>query len=67
RAALAGMDGLDIAMDGDSMRISCPPAQKVALLAALFADQGAVRQITIHEPSLEDLFLGYGGRHAQAR
>ena len=66
RAALAGMAGLDIAMHGDNVRISCPPAQKVALLAALFAEQGAVQQITIHEPSLEDLFLGYGGRHAQA-
>jgi Cu-processing system ATP-binding protein len=66
RAALAGMDGLDIAMHGDQVRISCPPAQKVALLAALFADRGAVQHITIHEPSLEDLFLGYGGRHAQA-
>jgi Cu-processing system ATP-binding protein len=66
RAALAGMAGLDIAMHGDNVRISCPPAQKVALLAALFAEQGAVQQISIHEPSLEDLFLGYGGRHAQA-
>ncbi|MBJ7310367.1 ABC transporter ATP-binding protein [Rugamonas sp. CCM 8940] len=66
RAALAGMDGLDIAMHDDQVRICCPPAQKVALLAALFAEQGAVRHITIHEPSLEDLFLGYGGRHAQA-
>ncbi|SFM58034.1 ABC transporter ATP-binding protein [Rugamonas rubra] len=66
RAALAGMDGLDIAMHGDNVRISCPPAQKVALLAALFAEQGTVQHITIHEPSLEDLFLGYGGRHAQA-
>lgn len=67
RAALAGMDGLDIAVDGDCVRIACAPAQKVALLAALFAEQDAVQQITIHEPSLEDLFLGYGGRHAQAR
>jgi Cu-processing system ATP-binding protein len=61
RAALAGLAGIDIAMHGDCARISCAPDQKVALLALLFAQTDAPRDIAIHEPSLEDLFLG--GRH----
>ncbi|MBC7858619.1 MAG: hypothetical protein H7Z39_07515 [Burkholderiaceae bacterium] len=41
---------------------ACPPAHKVAVLARLFA-HGLPREIALHEPSLEDLFLG--GRHVR--
>jgi Cu-processing system ATP-binding protein len=60
-AALAGIDNLDIAIDGNRVRIACPSEQKVALLERLFALKFTVQELAIHEPSLEDLFLGYGG------
>jgi Cu-processing system ATP-binding protein len=66
-ARLASISGLQITMNGRRARISCLPAQKVAVLEVLFALEGAVQEIAVHEPSLEDLFLGYGGHHVQAR
>jgi Cu-processing system ATP-binding protein len=65
-AGLARMTGLQITMDGQRARISCLPAQKVAVLELLFSLGGAVQDIAVREPSLEDLFLGYGGQHVQA-
>lgn len=65
-AALAPMQGLEINMSGNGARISCLPAQKAAVLKLLFALDHAVEDIAIREPSLEDLFLGYGGRHVHA-
>ncbi|WP_420474990.1 ABC transporter ATP-binding protein [Noviherbaspirillum sp. ST9] len=62
--AFAGTDGLDMRMDENVARISCPPSEKVAVLQLLASMAHAVRDISIHEPSLEDLFLGYGGQHA---
>lgn len=66
-AALAQLAGLELKIDQDCVRISCLPRQKVAVLNILAALADAVRDIAIHEPSLEDLFLGYGGTHAQQR
>jgi Cu-processing system ATP-binding protein len=65
-AGLARMTGLQITMNGQRARISCLPAQKVAVLELLFALGGAVQDIAVREPSLEDLFLGYGEQHVQA-
>ncbi|HEY0845271.1 MAG TPA: ABC transporter ATP-binding protein [Noviherbaspirillum sp.] len=62
--ALAYAAGLEMRLDDDLARISCPPAEKMAVLQVLSTLAHAVRDITIHEPSLEDLFLGYGGQHA---
>ena len=59
-ARLAHVAGTSVAIDGQRVRISCPPGQKVAVLELLFALGGAVQEIAVHEPSLEDLFLGYG-------
>jgi Cu-processing system ATP-binding protein len=61
RAALAPLADLRIEVDGAYARIDCPPAHKVALLELLFARPGEVLHIALREPSLEDLFLGYGG------
>lgn len=63
QASLKSMDGLKMEFDSDSVRISCLPGQKVVVLGLLLATGAAVQNIVIHEPSLEDLFLGYGGRH----
>ncbi|WP_317205271.1 ABC transporter ATP-binding protein [Janthinobacterium sp.] len=66
RAALAPLPGLQIGMRGDVARIACQAAQKVAVLTLLLALDCEARDVLIHEPSLEDLFLGYGGRHGHA-
>jgi Cu-processing system ATP-binding protein len=63
QAELARVAGVQMTVSGRLARISCSPAEKVAVLELLFALKGTVREITIHEPSLEDLFLGYGGQH----
>jgi Cu-processing system ATP-binding protein len=62
--AFAATEGLDMRMDDDVARISCAPSEKVAVLQLLATMTHAVRDISIREPSLEDLFLGYGGQHA---
>ncbi|NTV70199.1 MAG: ABC transporter ATP-binding protein [Azonexaceae bacterium] len=46
------------AIDGIA-RFACPRQKKMALLAALTAAGTTIRDIDIHEPSLEDVFLGY--------
>jgi len=61
--ALAPM-GLDMEIGEEQARIACPQAKKIAVLGAIGALNGAVRDIVVHEPSLEDLFFGYGGGHA---
>jgi Cu-processing system ATP-binding protein len=66
-AALAPIAGVELMMNGHLARISCMPAQKLAVLEQLFALKGKLQDIAIHEPSLEDLFLGYGGSHVAAR
>ncbi|MDQ1816379.1 ABC transporter ATP-binding protein [Massilia sp. CCM 9210] len=62
-AALAHLPGLTVRLDGDRAGIACAAAQKAAVLAALAT---TLLDVTIREPSLEDLFLGYGGHHASA-
>ncbi|NMM38940.1 MAG: ABC transporter ATP-binding protein [Glaciimonas sp.] len=64
--ALSELAGLEWQFDNDCVRISCPAASKVSVLAKIMALSDAVRDIVVHEPSLEDLFLGYGERHVQA-
>jgi Cu-processing system ATP-binding protein len=56
--------GLDMDIGEGHARIACPQAKKVAVLGAIGMLTEAVRDIVVHEPSLEDLFFGYGGEHA---
>ena len=65
-AKLAHIPGLEIKMSGSYTRIACLPSQKTTVLGLLFARSGTVQDIAIHEPSLEDLFLGLGGQHVHA-
>ena len=62
--AFARAEGLDIHVENDAARISCAQSEKVAVLQLLSSVSHAVRDISIREPSLEDLFLGYGGQNA---
>jgi Cu-processing system ATP-binding protein len=64
QGALARAEGLEMRVGEDVARISCPPSEKMAVLQLLSGLGHAVRDISIREPSLEDLFLGYGGQHA---
>jgi Cu-processing system ATP-binding protein len=45
------------------LHIECEPHQKMTLLARLSLLGPAVADISVHEASLEQLFLGYGGKH----
>jgi Cu-processing system ATP-binding protein len=56
--ALAHLAGLDLRIGEDCLRISCPAARKVAVLGPLAALADSVLDIVIHEPSLEQLFIG---------
>ncbi len=58
---MSGLPGAALQLDGDHALISCASAQKVAVLGALAVLGDAVLDIAVHEPSLEDVFLGYGG------
>jgi Cu-processing system ATP-binding protein len=62
-AALAHLPGLAVTVRADHASIACQAAQKAPVLAALAT---LLIDVTIREPSLEDLFLGYGGMHAHA-
>ena len=61
--ALSQLPNLDVRVVGDRISIACQAAQKAQVLAALAP---SMLDVTIREPSLEDLFLGYGGMHERA-
>ncbi|MCG2576224.1 ABC transporter ATP-binding protein [Dechloromonas sp. XY25] len=63
-AALAALNIAPSEMADGSARFACPRQQKMAVLAALTAAGPAVRDIDVHEPSLEDIFLGYAEEEA---
>jgi len=65
-AAFAHLPGVQLERDAHGVRIGCPAVHKVAVLAVLAGWGAAVQDIVMHEPSLEELFLGYGGKHAGA-
>ena len=62
---LAHIDGIDIDIGTDYARIACPQGYKVRVLGIVTGMGGAVHDIVVHEPSLEDVFLGYGGDNVQ--
>lgn len=61
--ALAQVPGLEMEIGEDRARIACPQGHKLAVLGIVSSLADAVHDIAVHEPSLEDLFLGYGGGH----
>lgn len=63
RPALAHLPGLQVHVEGELASIACQAGQKAQVLAAL---AHLLVDVSIREPSLEDLFLGYGGRHERA-
>ncbi|HJV92837.1 MAG TPA: ABC transporter ATP-binding protein, partial [Azonexus sp.] len=59
RQTLAGVGIAGLETSDGSARFTCPRQSKMAVLAALAAAGPAITDIDVHEPSLEDIFLGY--------
>jgi Cu-processing system ATP-binding protein len=51
----------DVAIDGDRASFRCARRAKLDVLAAVAALGGRLVDVTIREPSLEDVFMAYGG------
>lgn len=64
-AMLGHLPDLEVRRDARFVRISCMPQQKATVLGILAELGDSLVDITMHEPSLEDLFLGYGDQHAR--
>ncbi|GAB3432033.1 ABC transporter ATP-binding protein [Massilia solisilvae] len=60
-ASLAGEHAIEVL--ADRVRIACAPHQKMALIARVAALGDAVLDLSVQEASLEQLFLGFGGKH----
>lgn len=61
RSVLASMPVANAAWQGHRVIAHFPRESKMALLAAVSGLGGAVIDLQIHEPSLEDVFFGLGG------
>lgn len=57
-ARLASLGIVARAESADRLCFECPAAARMAVLAAVSAVPGAVRDLAMREPSLEDLFFG---------
>lgn len=55
---LSGLRQDDVEVNAQGIRLRCPRAAKMAVLHALSALPEAVLDLQLHEPSLEDVFLG---------
>ena len=59
RRCLAGQRVELIAIDGGTARLKCERERKMALLMAIAGLGPLIFDIEVHEPTLEDVFLGY--------
>jgi Cu-processing system ATP-binding protein len=60
RAALAALPLCNFSATDGALSFDCPRRAKMGVLAAL-AGRGDVLDLHMHEPSLEDVYLGYSG------
>jgi Cu-processing system ATP-binding protein len=58
QAALVSLPVQDLRRQDQRWHGNCPRDAKMAVLAAMAALNGAVRDVVVHEPSLEDVFFG---------
>jgi len=63
QAAFASMQDVTLQIDNASAEIRCEHRQKMSVVAALGRLADRIEDIDIHEPSLEDVFLGYAEIH----
>lgn len=59
REALGSLEGCALRVEDGLAEVRCPHERKMAVLEIIAAHAGAVTDIDIREPSLEDVFLGY--------
>ncbi|MBI2277786.1 MAG: ABC transporter ATP-binding protein [Dechloromonas sp.] len=59
RQTLAGLGIASLEASDGSARFACPRQAKMAVLTALAGLGPTITDIDVHEPSLEDIFLGY--------
>ncbi|HXE39648.1 MAG TPA: HEAT repeat domain-containing protein [Azonexus sp.] len=59
RQCLAEQGVAAVAIEGGLARFECERGRKMALLTALAGLGAAITDIEVHEPTLEDVFLGY--------
>lgn len=59
RQALANQPAASVQFNGMTVHVRCTREQKMTMLDALVALDGALLDLQIREPSLEDVFLGY--------
>jgi len=59
RRLLGNLGIASVEISAGSARFTCQRHLKMSLLTALTAAGPAIRDIDVHEPSLEDVFLGY--------
>ncbi len=57
--ALGHLAGVNCTRNPEGLSVSCPRASKMAVLAALSALGGRLLDLSIQEPSLEDVFFGF--------
>lgn len=62
RQALVMLGKKDFELSDGVARIACGRTGKMALLSALAGLGGKIADIEVHEPSLEDVFLGYADK-----
>jgi Cu-processing system ATP-binding protein len=65
RQTLAGLGIAGLEASDGIARFTCPRQAKMAVLAALTAAGPAIRDIDVHEPTLEDIFMGYAEELSQ--
>jgi Cu-processing system ATP-binding protein len=63
REALSVLPGMELSGEGTSLRVRCAADRKVAVLERVAGLAAWITDVSIHEPSLEDVFMGYGGQH----
>jgi len=63
---IVALRGHQVSVERDFIRVPCAAGQKMQMLQLLSTLGDSIDDVAIHEPSLEDLFFGMGGRHAHA-
>lgn len=63
REMLAAQPGVAVTGEGATVQVRCQGDHKVAVLARIAGLAGLIMDFSIREPSLEDVFMGYGGQH----
>lgn len=58
---LAAAGAVAMSAERDALRFACPRKSKMKALAVVAALNGAVLDVHVREPSLEDVYMGYAG------